>query len=63
MCSPISTCSACCRKTFGDLGVAASKVQAGNLIANDDSLTVALQIHSVEARHAEIVRRVGGMSV
>ncbi len=47
-------------QTFEDLGVAAYKGQAGNLIANDDILTAALQIHSVEARHAAIVRRIGG---
>lgn len=47
-------------QTFEDLGVAAYKGQAGNLIANDDLLTAALQIHSVEARHAAIVRRIGG---
>ncbi len=46
--------------TFEDLGVAAYKGQAGNLIDNDDILTVALQIHSVEARHAAMVRRIGG---
>lgn len=45
-------------KTFEDLGVAAYKGQAGNLIGNDDILTVALQIHSVEARHAAEVRRI-----
>jgi hypothetical protein len=47
-------------QTFEDLGVAAYKGQAGNLIGNDDILTAALQIHSVEARHAAIVRRIGG---
>ena len=47
-------------QTFEDLGVAAYKGQAGNLIANGDILTAALQIHSVEARHAAIVRRIGG---
>jgi len=47
-------------QTFEDLGVAAYKGQAANLISNDDILTVALQIHSVEARHAAIVRRIGG---
>jgi len=48
-------------QTFEDLGVAAYKGQAGNLIENDDILTAALQIHSVEARHAAQVRRIGGM--
>lgn len=47
-------------QTFEDLGVAAYKGQAGNLIAYDDLLTAALQIHSVEARHAAIVRKIGG---
>jgi rubrerythrin len=47
-------------QTFEDLGVAAYKGQAGNLIENGDILTAALQIHSVEARHAAIVRRIGG---
>lgn len=47
-------------QTFEDLGVAAYKGQAGNLISNGDILTVALQIHSVEARHAAEVRKIGG---
>ena len=47
-------------QTFEDLGVAAYKGQAGNLIDNDDILQAALQIHSVEARHAAIVRKIGG---
>ncbi len=47
-------------QTFEDLGVAAYKGQAGNLVENDDILTTALQIHSVEARHAAIVRKIGG---
>jgi hypothetical protein len=47
-------------QTFEDLGVAAYKGQAGNLIGNDDILQTALQIHSVEARHAAIVRKIGG---
>jgi rubrerythrin len=47
-------------QTFEDLGVAAYKGQAGNLMANGDILTAALQIHSVEARHAAMVRRIGG---
>ena len=45
-------------KTFEDLGVAAYKGQAGNLIGNDAILTAALQIHSVEARHAARVRQI-----
>lgn len=47
-------------QTFEDLGVAAYKGQAGNLMGNDDLLQTALQIHSVEARHAAQVRRIGG---
>jgi rubrerythrin len=47
-------------QTFEDLGVAAYKGQAANLISNDGILTAALQIHSVEARHAAIVRKIGG---
>ena len=46
-------------QTFEDLGVAAYKGQAGNLIGSGEILTVALQIHSVEARHASEVRRIG----
>ncbi len=47
-------------QTFEDLGVAAYKGQAAVLIPSDDILTAALQIHSVEARHAAIVRKIGG---
>jgi hypothetical protein len=46
-------------QTFEDLGVAAYKGQAGNLVGSKEVLTVALQIHSVEARHASEVRRIG----
>ena len=46
--------------TFEDLGVAAYKGQAGNLMGTP-VLTTALQIHSVEARHAAEVRRVRGI--
>ncbi|QQR38065.1 ferritin-like domain-containing protein [Devosia rhizoryzae] len=46
-------------QTFEDLGVAAYKGQAGNLMGSKNILTVALQIHSVEARHASEVRRIG----
>lgn len=42
---------------FEDTGVRAYKGQAGELISNNGILTVALQIHSVEARHAAQVRR------
>lgn len=45
--------------TFEDLGVAAYKGQAGNLIGTP-VLTTALQIHSVEARHAGAVRPLVG---
>jgi len=45
--------------TFEDLGVAAYKGQAGNL-AGTPVLQTALQIHSVEARHASAVRRLTG---
>lgn len=47
-------------QAFEDTGVRAYKGQAGN-ITNDDYLTYALQIHSVEARHASEVRRLRGM--
>lgn len=42
---------------FEDTGVRAYKGQAGALISNNAILTTALQIHSVEARHAAQVRR------
>ncbi len=42
---------------FEDTGVRAYKGQAANLMGNDAILTAALQIHSVEARHAAQVRR------
>jgi Ferritin-like domain len=45
---------------FEDTGVRAYKGQAAALIANDAVLTTALQIHSVEARHAAAVRRLRG---
>jgi hypothetical protein len=45
-----------------DTGVRAYKGQAGNLITNDVALTSALQIHSVEARHASEVRRLRGLN-
>ena len=46
--------------TFEDLGVAAYKGQAPNLMGTP-ALLPALQIHSVEARHAAEVRRVRGV--
>lgn len=45
-------------QTFEDTGVRAYKGQAGGLISNNDVLTAALQIHSVEARHAAHVRKI-----
>lgn len=48
-------------QAFEDTGVRAYKGQAGNLISNDDILTTALRIHSVEARHASEVRRLRGL--
>ena len=47
-------------QAFEDTGVRAYKGQAGNLRSNDMILTTALQIHSVEARHAAMVRRLRG---
>lgn len=47
--------------TFEDLGVAAYKGQAGALLGTP-VLTTALQIHSVEARHAAAVRPLVGKS-
>lgn len=43
-----------------DTGVRAYKGQAGNLLGTGDILTAALQIHSVEARHASMIRRMRG---
>lgn len=45
-------------QAFEDTGVRAYKGQAGNLMTNKDVLTAALQIHSVEARHASHVRMI-----
>lgn len=44
-------------QTFEDTGVRAYKGQAGNLIASNEVLTAALNIHSVEARHASHIRQ------
>lgn len=43
-------------QTFEDTGVRAYKGQAGNLSGNATVLTAALNIHSVEARHASHIR-------
>jgi hypothetical protein len=45
---------------FEDTGVRAYKGQAPNLAGNDAVLTAALTIHSVEARHASMIRRRNG---
>ncbi len=47
-------------QAFEDTGVRAYKGQAGNLLGSDEILTIALQIHSVEARHAAEVRLMRG---
>lgn len=47
-------------QAFEDTGVRAYKGQAGNLMSDNTLLTYALQIHSVEARHASLVRRLRG---
>ncbi len=47
-------------QAFEDTGVRAYKGQAGNLKGNAKILTTALQIHSVEARHAAMVRKLRG---
>lgn len=47
-------------QAFEDTGVRAYKGQAANLMSTPDLLTAALQIHSVEARHASEVRRLRG---
>lgn len=48
-------------QAFEDTGVRAYKGQAANLISEPQLLTYALQIHSVEARHASEVRRLRGL--
>ncbi|MBC7795542.1 MAG: ferritin-like domain-containing protein [Pyrinomonadaceae bacterium] len=47
-------------QAFEDTGVRAYKGQATNLMSNGLILQTALQIHSVEARHAAEVRRIRG---
>ena len=47
-------------QAFEDTGVRAYKGQAPRLIADKPVLTAALSIHSVEARHASVVRRLRG---
>jgi len=49
-------------QSFEDTGVRAYKGQAPNLISNNDYLTAALQIHSVEARHAAHLREMRKMA-
>ncbi|MGQ2982840.1 ferritin-like domain-containing protein [Flavobacterium sp.] len=48
-------------QAFEDTGVRAYKGQAGNLMSKPDLLQAALQIHSVEARHASQIRRLRGL--
>jgi hypothetical protein len=50
-------------QSFEDTGVRAYKGQAGNLISDNNTLKAALQIHSVEARHASEVRRLRGKAI
>lgn len=45
-------------QAFEDTGVRAYKGQAGFLVGNKTVLTAALDIHSVEARHASAIRQV-----
>lgn len=47
-------------QAFEDTGVRAYKGQAANLISEPELLQAALQIHSVEARHASMIRRMRG---
>ena len=48
-------------QAFEDTGVRAYKGQAGNVAPSHPFLTAALQIHSVEARHASAIRRLRGI--
>ncbi|TSJ39556.1 ferritin-like domain-containing protein [Mucilaginibacter corticis] len=45
-------------QAFEDTGVRAYKGQAGFLLGNNGALTPALNIHSVEARHASAIRQI-----
>ncbi|GAA4085659.1 ferritin-like domain-containing protein [Mucilaginibacter panaciglaebae] len=45
-------------QAFEDTGVRAYKGQAGFLVGNQTVLTAALDIHSVEARHASAIRQI-----
>ena len=47
-------------QAFEDTGVRAYKGQAANLMGDGDILEAALTIHSVEARHASLVRHIRG---
>jgi len=47
-------------QAFEDTGVRAYKGQAANLVSENAILDAALQIHSVEARHAAEIRRLNG---
>lgn len=49
-------------QAFEDTGVRAYKGQAGNVQGNAVVLTAALQIHSVEARHAAVVHKIRGLN-
>ncbi|WKN33393.1 ferritin-like domain-containing protein [Porifericola rhodea] len=48
-------------QAFEDTGVRAYKGQAAKLMDTPELLTAALQIHSVEARHASEIRRLRGL--
>lgn len=47
-------------QAFEDTGVRAYKGQAPNLMSDKNILQAALQIHSVEARHAAVIRNLRG---
>jgi hypothetical protein len=50
-------------QAFEDVGVRAYKGQVSALQDDNETLTAALQIHSVEARHAAAIRRLRGKSI